>query len=41
MPKIKAFYLFKFLKPTERSDTTILGNLGILEQFRQFPDFSG
>jgi hypothetical protein len=28
-------------KQTERSDTTILGNLGILVQFRHFPVYPG
>ena len=31
MPKIKVFYLFKFLKSTERSETIILGILGTLD----------
>jgi hypothetical protein len=31
MPKVKEFCHFKFEKSTERSETTILGNLGTLD----------
>jgi hypothetical protein len=33
MPKVKAFYLFLFFELTERSETSILGNLDILGIF--------
>jgi hypothetical protein len=36
-PALSGTIFFKFLKSRERSDTTILGNLGILEHFRHFP----
>jgi hypothetical protein len=34
MPKIEVFYLFKIIKLAERSETIILGTLGILVHFR-------
>jgi len=39
MPKIEVFYLFKIVKLAERSETIILGTLGILVHFRHLKSY--